>query len=293
MKHVVVTGVSTGIGYDAVRYLTGRGWHVFGSVRKQSDVARLEQDFSENFTCLKFDVTDPAGIRKGVETVGEQLGKGKLSGLVNNAGFAAGGPMELLPDDVFNRQIEINLIGARNVTNAFLPLLGTDTSREGEPGRVIMISSISGVLNTPLNGAYCVSKHALESLAEVYRRELMMFGIEVSSIQPGPIVSDLWSKNIGTLEKYYNTPYGLMAHNTELSMIGAEADALPAETISKLIEKILTAKRPRLSYLVNKKPLLAWLLVHVIPKRIADRLIFKKMNKSHCRNCKPPPVNGV
>jgi len=282
MKHVLITGVSSGIGYDAVRYLTGRGWHVFASVRKQSDVERLEQEFTENFTCLKFDVTEPDGIRKAAAIVSKRLGNQKLAGLVNNAGYAVGGPMELLPDDVFRDQIEVNLIGARNVTNAFLPLLGTDTSREGKPGRLIMVSSISGVLNTPLNGAYCVSKHALESLAEVYRRELMNYGIQVSSIQPGPIESDLWPKNIGTLEKYLDTPYGTMAQNTELTMIGAQCNALPAETISRLIEKILTVDRPKLSYLVNKNPLLTWLLVHIIPRRMADRLIWRQLNKAHC-----------
>lgn len=290
MKYVLVTGVSTGIGYDAVRYLTNRGWYVFGSVRKDSDIQRLETAFPDNFTCLKFDITRPAEILASVATVEKRIGDQKLAGLVNNAGYAVGGPMALLEDELFRDQIEVNLFGARNLTNAFLPLLGTDTSRTGPPGRLIMISSISGVLNTPLNGAYCVSKHALESLAEVYRRELMIFGIQVSSIRSGPIESDLWTKNIGTLSKYRQTAYGTMAHNTEQAMIGAQADALPAETISKLIEEILQSDRPNLSYLVNKNRFLTWLLINIIPRRITDRLIFRRLNKACCCNSGDEPT---
>ena len=81
--------------------------------------------------------------------------------------------MNLLPDDKFRKQIEVNLFGVRNVTNVFLPLLGAYKGFAGQPGRIINNSSLAGVFNTPFNGAYCVSKHAVESLGEIYRRELI------------------------------------------------------------------------------------------------------------------------
>lgn len=279
IKHVLITGVSSGIGYDAVRHLVARGWHVFGSVRNQSDADRLRADFPKNFTCLQFDVTNREEIDRTVPVVMKVLGGCRLAGLVNNAGHAVGGPMELLPDDVFRQQIEVNLFGARNVTNSFLPLLGTDTTRTGPPGKIIMVSSVSGVINTPINGAYCVSKHALESLAEIYRRELKPFGIQISSIQPGPIASNLWQKNSGKLSQYEESGYRLMVQNAELAMAQAETNALPATAISQLIERILETRRPRLSYLVIRNFALTWLLVHAVPRRLADWLIHQKMNR--------------
>ena len=115
--------------------------------------------------------------------------------------------MALLSDEVFRAQIEVNLFGVRNVTNTFLPLLGASKDFKGTAGKIINISSLSGIFNTPMNGAYCVAKHALESLGEVYRRELMMYGIQVCSIQPGPIQSKLWDKNISAMDAYLDTDY--------------------------------------------------------------------------------------
>jgi NAD(P)-dependent dehydrogenase (short-subunit alcohol dehydrogenase family) len=182
MKNIFITGVSTGIGYDTVAYFTALGYRVFGSVRKAEDHLRLEKTFSDNFIALTFDVTKPEQIETARQQVEGILAGEPLLALVKNAGFAQGGPMALLPDTLFRQQIEANLFGVRNVTNAFLPLLGASKYFTGQPGKIINIRSISGIFNTPMNGAYCVSKHALESMAEVYRRGLRMYGIQVSSL---------------------------------------------------------------------------------------------------------------
>ena len=195
MEYVLVTGVSTGIGFDIVRYLINRGYHVLGSVRKEADIIKLNAAFPDNYTCLQFDVTKKEEIIAALPIVKKALNGQALAGLVNNAGLASGGPLQLMDDDKFRYQMEVNLFGVRNVTNVFLPLLGAYKGFTGKSGKIIMISSISGIFNTPFNGAYCVSKHAVESMAEVYRRELMLYGIDVVSIQPGPIQSDLWDKN--------------------------------------------------------------------------------------------------
>jgi len=98
---VLITGVSTGIGYDAVRYLIDMGYYVFGSVRKQKDHVRLSTDFPNNFTCLKFDVTKTDEVIAAFDVVKNKVGSDGLSGLVNNAGLALGGPIELMDDDKF------------------------------------------------------------------------------------------------------------------------------------------------------------------------------------------------
>lgn len=280
MKNIFITGVSTGIGHDAVKHFLQLGYRVFGSVRSDADAKRLTEEFPEKFICLQFDVVDVESIQLAVEKIRTELAGESLTALVNNAGYALAGPMALLSDTAFRQQMEVNLYGARNVINAVLPLLGGTKDFKGEPGKVINISSISGILNTPMNGAYCVSKHALESMAEVYRRELMIYGIQFSSIQPGPIQSMLWEKNDDTLNEYFDTDYGNMAKNTANIVHGGKKTALPASVISNLIEKIIVSKKPRLSYVVHQRKFVVFALTRLLPKFVVDRLIFKALNKA-------------
>ena len=281
MKYVLITGVSTGIGFDATRYLIKAGYYVFGSVREQADKARLEEEFPNNFLCLTFDVNDRDAIEREKKNVERVLDGRLLSCLVNNAGVAVAGPLELLDDEIFESQFATNVLGTRKVINAFLPLLGASLklSAGQKPGKIINNSSISGIFNTPLNGAYCVSKHAIESLGEVYRRELLMYGIDVISIQSGPIQSEIWNKNIGAMEAYENTDYGTMVGRTNEILKDAQASAQPAEVISKLIHKIIENPRPKLAYVVHSRPWLIKLLTRWIPKRRVDHILHRKLSQ--------------
>jgi len=278
LKYVLITGVSTGIGNDAVDFLIAKGYHVFGSVRKKEDLTRLTEQYPKQFTCLQFDVTKVDEIKAAFARVQEKLQGARLNGLVNNAGLALGGPIELMDDDKFRYQIEVNLFAVRNVTNIFLPLLKGDIKTGVKGGKIVMISSISGIFNTPFNGAYCISKHAMESLAETYRRELMMYDIDVVSIQPGPIKSKLWDKNINKYEAFSNTDYAKLMGKANKVMKNAERNALPARTISKLIYKILS-KKTRLSFVVNRNKILTILFVKYMPARWVDRYFYKQFFK--------------
>lgn len=284
MKNILITGVSTGIGYDAVRHFLEQGYRVFGSVRSEKDKLRLNADFPDNFVCLQFDVVDVEKIEQAAQEVRTLLAGDSLTALVNNAGYALAGPMALLSDDAFRKQIEVNVFGVRNVINAFLPLLGARKNFTGKPGKVINISSISGIFNSPMNGAYCVAKHALESMAEVYRRELMIYGIQFSSIQPGPIQSKLWDKNDDTLDEYFDSDYENMARNTAKIIRAAQRQAQPASVISTLIEKIIDKKKPKLSYVVHSNKLQIFFLTRILPSRLVDRLIFKSLTKAARQN---------
>ena len=281
MEYVLITGVSTGIGFATTRYLIDAGYFVFGSVRKQPDKLRLEQEFPANFQCLTFDVNDGVAITREKEDVQRVLNGQLLCCLVNNAGVAVPGPLELLDDEVFESQFSANVFGARKVINAFLPLLGAslDLPPDQKPGKIINNSSISGIFNTPLNGAYCVSKHAIESLGEVYRRELMMYGIDLVSIQSGPIQSEIWNKNVGTLAEFERTDYGTMAKRVNEMLEEAQASAQPAEVIAKLIHKIIISPRPKLAYIVHARPWFIKLLARWIPKRYVDRLLHRKLSR--------------
>ena len=133
MQSVVITGASTGIGWATAKLLLDRGFRVFGSVRKAADTDRLGHEIGANFTPLLFDVTEEAAV----------LGGETLCGLVNNAGIAVAGPVLELSVDEFRRQVDVNVIGSIIATQAFGPLLGSDPSLKGKPGRIVMISSVA------------------------------------------------------------------------------------------------------------------------------------------------------
>lgn len=275
-KYVLITGVSSGIGYDSIGYLIDKGFHVFGSVRKESDFQRLVAEFPEHFTCLQFDVTKKEEVAAAYTKVQSVIGHQKLTGLVNNAGLAIGGPMELMDDEKFRYQMEVNLFAVRTVTNIFLPLLKGDRKKNIPGGKIIMNSSLSGIFNTPFSGAYCVSKHAMESLGEIYRRELMMYNIDVVSIQCGPIASKIWSKNIDQYSEYSDSDYEKLLRRSNKVMKAAQRNALPAVVVSKLIHKILT-KKTKLSFVVNKNWLATVLFIKYMPARWVDKIFHRQL----------------
>src|SRR5689334_24324621 len=134
MRSVVVTGVSTGIGWGTASVLVRNGIHVFGSVRNQADADRLGREFGSSFTPLLFDITDEAAVQAAALLVRERLAGETLLGLVNNAGIATAGPLLHQPLEEFRHQIEINLVGQLIATRAFVPLLGADRALNGQPG---------------------------------------------------------------------------------------------------------------------------------------------------------------
>ena len=208
MRSVVITGTSTGIGWGTAKVLIGNGFRVFGSVRKTSDAGRLTAEFGDRFVPLIFDVTDEAAVNAAASDVRSALAGEKLAGLVNNAGVAVAGPLLELPIEEFRRQIEINLVGVVITTKAFAPLVGTDPQLQGNPGRIINISSVGGRNAVPFLAPYAASKFALEGLSESLRRELLPFGIDVIIIGPGAVATPIWSKAEQIdVTPYLNTPY--------------------------------------------------------------------------------------
>ena len=248
---VVITGASTGIGWGAVKVLLAGGWEVYGSVRKQADAERLQAEFGSAFTPLLMDVTDRPAVERAAALVGERLGTRTLAGLVNNAGVAVTGPLLHLPLDKFRHQLEVNLVGALSVTQAFAPLLGADRKRGGRPGRIVNISSVGGRIAAPFLGAYAASKHGLEGMSESLRRELMLYGIDVIIIAPGSVVTPIWGKGEAEdLSAIRSTEYG-PAFDRFLPYALAEGKkGLTAERLGESIRAALTARRPRVRYAV-------------------------------------------
>jgi NAD(P)-dependent dehydrogenase (short-subunit alcohol dehydrogenase family) len=278
MKSVVVTGASTGIGWASAKLLLDKGFRVFGSVRKQADAERLKAEFGANFTPLNFDVTDEPAVLAAAREVRAVLNGEKLAGLVNNAGIAVTGPALSLSVDDFRRQMDVNVIGPIIVTQAFAPLLGADASLKGPPGRIVMISSVAGKNGNPMTSAYVASKHAIEGFSESLRRELMLFGIDVVIVAPGPVKTPIWGKGQETIDaaRYQNSPYLPALQKISAFMQHLDAIALPPEKIAALVFDALTLPNPKVRYHIAPDTM-RHLLAAVLPKRTMDRIIAKRL----------------
>jgi NAD(P)-dependent dehydrogenase (short-subunit alcohol dehydrogenase family) len=278
MKSVVITGASTGIGWAAAKLLLDKGFRVFGSVRKQADADRLKSEFGANFTPLIFDVTDEKAVLAAAGEVRAALNGEKLAGLVNNAGIAIGGPVLGLPVDEFRRQMDVNVIGPIIAVQAFGPLLGADPELKGPPGRIVMISSVSGKHGNPLTSAYAASKHAIEGLSESLRRELLLFGIDVIIVAPGPVRTPIWGKGLEAVDaaNYQNSPYGPALAKVTAYMRQLESVGLAPERIAECIHDALTLSKPKVRYHIVPDPM-RYILATVLPKRTLDRIIAKQL----------------
>ncbi|MBL9098881.1 MAG: SDR family oxidoreductase [Alphaproteobacteria bacterium] len=276
-KSVVVTGVSTGIGWGATKVLTKAGYRVFGSVRKQSDAKKLQDEFGANFVPLIFDVVDEKAVQAAAASVRQALAGQRLFGLVNNAGIAVAGPLAYMPVEEFRKQLDVNLTGVVIATQAFLPLLGIDPDLKGKPGRIVNISSVGGRNATPFLGAYNTSKFGLEGLSEALRRELMPFEIDVVVIAPGAVATAIWGKTgEAELKRYANTPYAPQL--AKLQAVAAEQGrkGLSPERLGRSILTALSAAKPKVRYVVTPEPVLNF-VVNRAPKRTVDRLIAGRL----------------
>jgi NAD(P)-dependent dehydrogenase (short-subunit alcohol dehydrogenase family) len=277
MQSVVITGASTGIGFSAARVLIDKGFRVFGSVRKQADAERLTRELGANFVPLLFDVTDEAAVLAAARKVREALGGERLAGLVNNAGIAVAGPALEVSLDDYRRQMDINVMGPIIVTRAFAPLLGTDAELKGPPGRIVMMSSVSGKNSNPLIAPYSMSKHALEAFSESLRRELLLFGIDVIIIGPAAVKTPIWDKARDVdVSVYANSPYFKALQTMRTYMLQLGATGLPAERLGELVHRVLTIPRPKVRYAISNQRLQMAMLA-VLPKRLLDRVIGKRL----------------
>jgi len=271
---VVVTGASTGIGWGCVKVLTAAGFRVFGSVRKPADAERLIKEFGAGVTPLLFDVTDQAAVAGAARTVEQALGGTTLAGLVNNAGIAVAGPLLYLNIEDVEKQFAVNAVGPLIVTQAFGPLLGVDRSRQGAPGRIVMISSVGGRNALPFAGPYAASKFAVEGLSEALRRELMLFGIDVVIVAPGAVVTQIWDKTEDSIAPFANTPYAPVLERMKTFMLRNASKGLAAERIGEAVKTALTVPKPKVRYTLAPNPFQNF-LTRTLPRRVVDRMIAR------------------
>ena len=278
MKSVVITGTSTGIGYATSKLFIEQSYHVFGSVRNNIDAERVSSELGVNFTPLIFDVTNESSVKESVKIVEKHLNGQKLSGLINNAGLGVIGTLQSLTAEQFKYQFDVNLLGVFHCCQAYLNLLGADRSLSGNPGKIINISSISGEIGMPFMSAYNMSKFGLEGFSEGIRRELLMYGIDVVVIAPGPVKTPIWGKinKKEEIKRYDNSDYReslsrAMKMTEKMEQVGVKPRVI-AERALSIIDNTKSSTRYRIDPTRIQN-----ILLQLFPKRMADKMIAKRM----------------
>jgi NAD(P)-dependent dehydrogenase (short-subunit alcohol dehydrogenase family) len=272
---ILVTGASTGIGRACALRFAELGFRTLAGVRKLSDGEALKGHSSGRVEPVLLDVSRPESIDAAVAGVRDQ----PLAGLVNNAGIALVGPLELLPVDAWRKQFEVNVIGLVAVTQAFLPLL-----RRGR-GRIVNVGSVAGRSPLPGSGAYDSSKAAVEALTDALRMELHPWGISVSLIEAGAVATPVWEKSLREADELsrqvsperYALYSGLMAA-VRKEIEESARNAASVDAVVKAVLHAMTARKPRTRYVVGRDAW-GWLLLNWLPDRWRDRLILSKTHE--------------
>lgn len=271
---VLITGASSGIGLACAQAFDARGWRVFAGVRRPEDADRLRALLSAASQPVLLDVTAEAQVVAARDAVARATGAHGLQGLVNNAGIALAGPLEYFPPEALQQQLEVNVVGVQRVTRAFLPLI-----RRGK-GRIVQVSSISGRFVYPFMGPYAASKFALEGLSDALRRELAAWNIPVILVEPASIRTPIWEKSLRQAEVLERSlpPEVQALYGRHMRQVRAWAQqtaqhGTPVEAVVEVIWKALTARRPRIRYVVGRRAWVLALLGRLLPDGWQDALV--------------------
>ncbi len=270
MKSILITGCSSGIGYDAAHGLKARGWRVFATCRQVQDCARLQDEGLESW---QLDLTDADSIALGLAEALERTG-GTLDALYNNGAHACPGAVEDLPTDALREIFETNLFGHHQLTRHTIPVM-----RAQGQGRIVNCSSVLGFAALPWRGAYVATKFAMEGLTDVLRQEMRGTGIHVVLLEPGPITSRIRQNAIAQFERWIDwqgsaraADYARLRHR--LYEGGSDRWELPASAVTAKLIRALESPRPRARYRVTVPTHLAAVAKRLLPTSLQD-LVFR------------------
>jgi NAD(P)-dependent dehydrogenase (short-subunit alcohol dehydrogenase family) len=267
VSSVLISGASRGIGRATALRLARAGWTVYATVRNPADGEELVAEAAGGqLVPLQLDVTSDEQIAALDQALPE-----RLDAIVNNAGIVVSGPLETLSADDLREQFEVNVVGAVALTNLVLPRL------RAARGRIVFVSSLSGIVSTPMTGAYNASKFAIEAIADAWRLELRPWGVKVVLVQPAMTDTDLWRKAPETLEAEaaemsaeHRDLYGDHVEGMRRTIPRIQKMAKPVDGVAAAIERALTASRPRARYPVGVDVRVQAALSGVTPDRVKD-----------------------
>jgi NAD(P)-dependent dehydrogenase (short-subunit alcohol dehydrogenase family) len=278
MKTVLITGCSSGIGRALCEKYLAKGFHVYASARNIHSLDDLKEN--TDLKKLALDVNDASSIHNAVAHIKQD--HNRLDVLINNAGYAAMGPLVDMPIEDLRAQFETNVFAPMELTKACLPLLMSQPMAKGETIRnaqVVNIGSVSGITTTPFSGAYCATKAALHSLSDAQRMELAPFGIDVITVQPGAIQSKFGDNSLTNVLQRI-TPESLYAPLKDAIKARATASqdnpTPAAEFAESLVEQLLN--KPKAVIRIGNGSFGLPLLKRWLPSAILDKILSKKFD---------------
>jgi short-subunit dehydrogenase len=271
-RSVLITGCSSGIGYEAARTLKERGWHVIATARKVQDLGRLRAELGVDTIGLEM------GDATSVATAAEEalrLTGGRLDALYNNAAYGVIGAMEDVSVDVLRAHFDVNVFGVHDLTRRLIPAM-----RAAGRGRIVNCSSVLGLVSGPYRGPYCATKFALEAMSDALRQELAGSGIHVAVLQPGPIRTRFLDTTLATFKTNIDVAGSPHRVAYETRMKAMENDTasrfkLGPEAVVKALVHALESPRPKARYRISPHThVIAW-AKRLLPGRAIDLMMAR------------------
>ena len=270
---VLITGTSSGLGLEIAVYLAECGFQVYATMRNLSRRDKLDAEAARRnaqLEVLQLDVTDKTSINAAVRTIVDR--SGGIYGLINNAGTQLRGYFEDLSDAEIHQIFEVNVFGTMAVTRAVMPYM-----RTAHRGRIVIITSVGGKMGALGLSAYCATKFALEGFGESLAQELEPLGMRVILVEPAITKTEIWGANRGIAKGALdpNSPYyGWFLESERLADRLVESSPTKPVDVAKAVHQALTAKRPRLRYLVGRRASLVLALRRYLPGELFERFYF-------------------
>jgi len=272
-KSVLVTGASTGLGLETALHLAERGFDVYASMRDDSSRRTIEEAAARRkvpLHVLKLDIREQGEIDDAVAAIVKR--SGGIYGLVDNAGVGLRGYFEDLSDEEIRELFNVNIFATMAVTRAVLPYM-----RKAGEGRIAIITSVGGLISALSVSAYCASKFAQEGFGEGLAQEVRPFGIYVSLVEPAIIETERWGANRSIARRALDpeSVYYKWFHGSErLANRLVETSATKPADVARAVHKVMSARHPRLRYLVGGRAGLVVALRRYLPARLFERIYF-------------------
>lgn len=266
-KYIIITGCSTGIGYETAKYLKEKKFKVIVTCRNNKDVKRLSKEFEYS---IQLDTSLSKSIKKAFILIQKIIKKDSVYGIFCNAGYGQFGAVEDLTRALIREQFETNLFGHIELINLFIPLM-----RKQNEGRIIFNSSVLGLVSLPFTSAYNATKFAMEAFARSLRLELKNTNIKVSLIEPGPIEANFNINALKNLKRlkikssvYKKRYYKMIKYLKD----GRNYFTLPALSVAKKVHSALRSKKPKTQYFVTL-PTYVMSYLRILPNPIFEKFL--------------------
>ena len=276
-QSILITGGTDGLGRAAALLLAEKGFRVFAAGRsasKRAEIDRIAREKNLPLESIEMDVCSDGSVQNAVEKIFQKAGG--IDVLINNAGVGYMSVVEELKLEDLQKQYDTNIFGVIRVTQAILPHM-----RQRRTGRILMMSSVAGLVTPPTYGAYSSSKFALEALSNALRLELYPFGIEVVLIEPGYIVTNFQqtAKELGRsyAEGAKLSPYAqIYTAAWKAANENREKSKTTPEDCARVMLQAIEASHPKARYPVT--PLAKWAALgkRILPDTLLDSLLRRK-----------------